>query len=252
MAQLQANNYSEASQEVAEFVLSNIAVGNLSTDLRIKLMQLAASDLISVKEITIHLQENEFSEESISFVEDLVSNINSSPNIDTSDSFGSSSKPLEEHNNKSTGIVRLWDMSQQTNKEIFGVLTKDGAILITQVLQSSSGGITGIYSHETKTHHQYPTNQGVPSRVYAGMIMSAGRYFIPINATIHSHTPCSTDGTDRVSNQVINDDRSFASNHPNANHYIIGCGASAQFDGSSNQAYNIRFGTPSALSNNIN
>jgi hypothetical protein len=75
LAQLQANNYYDASQEVAEFVLSNIAVGNLSTDLRIKLMQLAAVNISNASIICEYLQENDFSEESIEAVENALSDI---------------------------------------------------------------------------------------------------------------------------------------------------------------------------------
>ncbi len=75
LAQLEANNYSQASQEVAEFVLSNIVVGNLSTDLRVMLMQLAAVNISNASIICEYLQEYDFSEKSIEAVENALSDI---------------------------------------------------------------------------------------------------------------------------------------------------------------------------------
>lgn len=158
-------------------------------------------------------------------------------------------KPLEEFNNKCTGINRVWQLSQASGDEYAAVLTTDGAILITQQLNSNGGGIIGIYNHNGNTYYQYPASQGSPSRTYAGQLNVSGRYFIPISATLHSHTPCINDG---ITNNTINDDQAFANHYPNVNHYIIACNAIGQFSGNSNTAFNIRHANLSTLCNNIN
>lgn len=149
------------------------------------------------------------------------------------------------------GVERIWQLNQQNGDEYVGVLTTDGAILIMQQLNPNGGGITGIYNHNGNTYYQYPTSQGAPSRTYAGQIIASGKYFIPIVASIHSHAPCLNDGTDGTGN-TINDDQAFANHYSNINHFIIGCNAIGQFNGSSNQAYNISNGSLSSICNNIN
>lgn len=161
-------------------------------------------------------------------------------------------KPIYENENKCNGLNQLWTYSQNSGDEYAAVLTADGAILITQQLNTASGGISGIYEFNGITYYQYPTSQGAPSRTYQGQLESVGRYFIPIVATIHSHTPCLNDGTDGITNNTINDDQNFASHYPNINHYIIGCNAIGEFNGNSNQAFNIQTGNLSSTCNNIN
>ncbi|MCK5401958.1 MAG: hypothetical protein KAJ28_10025, partial [Flavobacteriaceae bacterium] len=164
----------------------------------------------------------------------------------------SGDKPLYEYNNKCNGINKVWELSEDTEDEFVAVLTTDGAVLITQRLNSDGGGISGIYTFNGTTYYQYPTSLGAPSRTYAGQIINADRYFIPIIATIHSHTPCLNDGTDGVSNNIIDRDREFAATFPNINNYIIGCNSIGQFNGNSNQAFNIQHGNLNTLCNNIN
>jgi hypothetical protein len=161
-------------------------------------------------------------------------------------------KPIHEFDNKCDGIQKIWSLSQIDKNEFAAVLTDDGAILITQELNPNGGGIAGIYSYNGKTYYQYPISQGVPSRTYLGQLQSAGRYFIPIKATIHSHTPCLNDGSDGITNRNIDDDQNFASNYPSVNHYIIGCGAIGQFNQNSNNAFNIKNGNLNTLCTNIN
>ncbi|RAV27386.1 hypothetical protein, partial [Sinomicrobium soli] len=161
-------------------------------------------------------------------------------------------KPLYEYNDKCTGITSLWQLSEDSGNEFAAVLTNDGAILIIQEVNSNGGGINGIYQYAGNTYYQYPMSQGSPSRTYAGQIQSARRYFIPIKATIHSHTPCINDGSDGITNNIINDDKNFASHYSAINHYIIGCSAIGQYNGSSNQAFNIQHGNLSTLCNNVN
>ena len=163
--------------------------------------------------------------------------------------FDEGDKPLEEFDNKCNGINRIWSLSQASGDEFAAVLTSDGAILITQQLNPNGGGISGIYNFNGNTYYQYPASQGSPARTYAGQLYASGRYFIPISATLHSHTPCINDGTDGIKNNIINDDKAFASHYPKVNHYIIGCNAIGQFNGSSNQPFNINNGN---LNNNCN
>lgn len=166
--------------------------------------------------------------------------------------FGEGIKPIYENDNKCLGIQEMWSMSQNSGDEFAAVLTTDGAILITQQLNPTGRGFGGIYEFNGTTYYQYPISDGPPSRTYSGQIESAGRYFIPISATIHSHTPCISDGTDGITNNTINDDQNFASHYQNANHYIIGCNSIGQFNNSSNQAFNIQNGNLNILCNNIN
>lgn len=166
--------------------------------------------------------------------------------------FEEGDKPLEEYDNKCAGINRIWQLSQANGDEYAGVLTTDGAILITQQLNPSGGGISGIYNFNGNTYYQYPASQGSPSRTYAGQLFASGRYFIPIVSSIHSHTPCINDGSDGITNNIINDDKAFASHYSNINHFIIGCNAIGQFNGSSNQAFNILNGSLNSICNNVN
>ena len=159
-------------------------------------------------------------------------------------------KPLFEYEDKCEGLIALWELSQSGN-EFAGVLTTNGSFLITQELDPNGGGLGGIYNLNGQTYYQYPIAEGAPSGAYSGMLESVGRYFIPITTTVHSHSPCITDGTDGITNNIINDDMNFASNYPNATHFIIGCDAIGQFDGASNQAFNIELGDLSELCANI-
>ncbi|WP_289021961.1 hypothetical protein [uncultured Salegentibacter sp.] len=166
--------------------------------------------------------------------------------------FDEGDKPLEEYDDKCTGISRVWELSQRDGDEYAAVLTLDGAILITQQLGTRGGGISGIYNYNGTTYYQYPASQGRPSRTYSGQLNSSDRYFIPIIATMHSHTPCINDGTNGITNNTINDDQNFANYYPNINHYIIGCNAVGQFNGSSNQVFNVHTGNLNTICNNIN
>ena len=161
-------------------------------------------------------------------------------------------KPIYEDDNKCNGVNQLWNYSQSSGDEYAAVLTTDGAILITQQLNTTGGGISGIYEFNGNTYYQYPTSQGAPSRTYQGQLISSGRYFIPISATLHSHTPCLNDGTDGITNNTINDDQNFAQRFSNIKHYIIGCNAIGEFNGNSNQAFNIQTGNLSSTCHNIN
>ncbi|GGG33964.1 hypothetical protein GCM10011344_38450 [Dokdonia pacifica] len=162
-------------------------------------------------------------------------------------------KPLAEYDDKCEGIIELWSLSQNGN-EWFSVLTLDGAILITQEGNNNGVAVQGLYEHNGITYYQYDAEQGSPNRTYEGQIFAQqlNKYFIPIVATVHSHTPCIQDGTDGVSNNIIEDDQQMAGIFDEINHYIIGCNAIAQFDGNSNQTFNVQLGDLDDLCNNIN
>jgi len=159
-------------------------------------------------------------------------------------------KPLFEYEDKCEGIIAMWELSQGGN-EFAGVITLNGAFLITQELDPTGGGLGGIYNLNGQTYYQYSIAEGAPSGVYPGVIESLGRYFIPISTTVHSHSPCVLDDTDGITNNIINDDMLFASRYPNASHFIIGCGAVGEFDGTSNQAFDIETGSIEELCTNI-
>lgn len=160
-------------------------------------------------------------------------------------------KPLKEFDDKCIGMNEVWDMSKNSNNEYAAVITIDGAILITQELNHTGGGIGGIYSFDGNTYYQYPTNLGAPSRTYLGQIVASNRYFIPITSTIHTHSPCLSDGTNGISEQMIPRDKLFAQNYPDINHYIIGCSAIGEFNGTRNSAFNIQIGSLSTLCSNL-
>ena len=162
-------------------------------------------------------------------------------------------KPIYEYDDKCEGLDKLWAMSLKSGNEIAAVLTIDNAILIIKEGSRDKVNFPGLYTYfNGKTHYQYPTSRGAPARKYTGQVISAGRYFIPIKATIHSHTPCLTDGSDGITNRSIVKDKTLASEHNSINHYLIGCNAIGQFNSSSSNAFNIQGGNLGSLCNNIN
>lgn len=164
---------------------------------------------------------------------------------------GEGVKPLKEFDDKCTGLEELWAMSSDSGNEIGAVLTNDGAILI--IKEGEKDGITwpGLYNFGEKVYYQYPTSQGAPTRTYSGQVIRANRYFIPIRATIHSHTPCLTDGTDGITNREIREDKQVATKHVNIKHFIVGCNAIGQFKSTRSNAFNIQNGDLSTLCNLI-
>lgn len=168
-------------------------------------------------------------------------------------------KPLAEFSstNKCNGVVGMWNMGiQNNNYEVYGVLTTNGSLLITQISPSSTGGqFDGLYNWEdgngnTKTYYWYPAGND-PMPQYPGTTKIGGRYFIPISSTIHTHTPCVLDGSDGITGRSGDDDFPMASKFPSIKHYVIGCdGKTAEFN--SNSYFNIKNGPLTTSCNGIN
>jgi len=142
-------------------------------------------------------------------------------------------KPAREYSNSCQGAVGLWNTSLSFNppREAVGVITTDGKLLEVAVLGVSGGTWGGLYYHEGNVYYTYPMSQGAPSQTYTNMLTANGQYFIPIKATIHTHSPCVQDGTNGISNLVISQgDKALATKFPMIKHYIIGCNAVGLFN----------------------
>ncbi len=135
---------------------------------------------------------------------------------------------MSEYANKCVGIQNIWN--SYTNNEVFGYITMDDKLIVTNVLPFIGGSASGLYLFNNIYYYPYPDSQGSLNETYAGIIHSAGNYFIPIKASLHTHTPCRLDGTDGVSHPVGADDISTATRYPGINHWVVGCNAIAQFD----------------------
>lgn len=84
------------------------------------------------------------------------------------------------------------------------------------------------------------------------MVSNGSHYFIPVVASIHTHTPCRADGTNGVSHNVSDDDHDLASNHPDLRNWIIGCNAIAKFDRTNQNYFDIKTGNLSVICNEVN
>lgn len=144
-------------------------------------------------------------------------------------------KPLKEFSNKCDGVNYMWNT--YPNNEVQGFITADGKLLMTHVLSLNGGAFSGIYKHTDPStnsitaYYFYPVSQGAPLQSYTGIVNNGQYYFIPIAASVHTHTPCRLDGTDGVSHNVGEDDTQFAKTYPTLKHWVIGCSAIARFDG---------------------
>ena len=159
-------------------------------------------------------------------------------------------KPIKEYSGKCTGkctgIQDMWN--SYPNNEIAGYLTIDEQVILTNILGPSSGGMNGVYTYQGISY--YPSN-GQPNNNYQGMIQTRGYYLIPVVASIHTHTPCRQDGTDGASHNVGTDDQTLASTYPSINHWVIGCGAVAQYNSSQSNFFNKSVGNLSSICNKI-
>lgn len=155
-------------------------------------------------------------------------------------------KPLQEYSDKCAGIQSIWN--NYTNNEVFGYISSDGKLIVTNIQPYNGGQGSGLYFYNNIYYYPYPDTQGAPSQSYSGMIQAAGYYFIPVSASVHTHTPCRGDGTNGMTS-VGSDDAQFAADHPGLNNWVIGCGAIGQFDGANSNFFNINTNT---LSNNCN
>jgi len=159
-------------------------------------------------------------------------------------------RPIASYATKCPGVQAMWN--NYPNNEARGFLTRDGGVIFTDVLGYSGGGASALYVHNGTSYYVYPASQGAPAITYSGTQLVNGNYYIPVVASIHTHTPCRTDGTNGVTQPVGDDDKNFASRSGNINHWVVGCGAIAQYNGTSTNFYNVRTGALSTLCSYIN
>ena len=80
-----------------------------------------------------------------------------------------SSKPLDEFDNRCSGMIESWDKSISKNKEVAGFFTTGGGLIITDVGSYKNSSLTGIYVHNGKGFYQWPeSNGGPPSNIHSG------------------------------------------------------------------------------------
>ena len=158
-------------------------------------------------------------------------------------------RPLFEYSDKCQGLQNAW--SNYPNNEVYGYITADGKFIVTNILSATGGSAFGTYSYNGTTYYPFPASQGAPTLSYAGMVETAGYYLIPVVASVHTHSPCRTDGSNGVSHPVGSDDKSFAASHPELNHWVIGCGAIGQYNGTDDSFSNVQSGNLSALCSSV-
>lgn len=163
-------------------------------------------------------------------------------------------KPLKEYASKCVGLNDMWN--SYPNNEVSGYITSDGKVLLIDILASGGGTTSGLYEFQGKTYYPYAKSLGAPAQNYAGMIIGGpsnnSYYLIPVTASIHTHSPCRSDGTNGVSHNVGSDDKAFALKYGNINHWAIGCGAVGQFNGVSDSFFNKKIGNIDETCNQIN
>lgn len=140
---------------------------------------------------------------------------------------------------------------------MYGYITADGQLIITNQLPFTGGAAFGTFTHPNGTpYYPYPMTQGAPIMNYTGMIQyptnNPTHYLIPVVASVHTHSPCRNDGTNGVSHPVGNDDNAFAGKHPQLTHWVIGCNTIAQYDGTNNNFFNVQAGNISSTCGSIN
>jgi hypothetical protein len=159
-------------------------------------------------------------------------------------------KPLKEYPDKCTGIQDMWDA--YPDKEVAGYLTADGQVILTNELDLSGGLMSGVYTFQGTSY--YPSNEQ-PANSYQGMETTKSKpvyYLIPVVASIHTHTPCRSDGSDGVSHAVGSKDKKVASTNPAIAHWVIGCGAVAQYSGGQSDFFNKSTGELSSICEHVN
>src|SRR5690606_1808699 len=157
-------------------------------------------------------------------------------------------KPIHEFQNKCTGLQFMWN--NYTNNEVNGYITSAGNLIVTDILPYSGGAVHGLYEFDGIVYYTWPSSNGQPTVQHPDLIVSGPNYFIPVVASIHTHTPCRNDGTNGVSHSVSSDDKNLASTYPGLNLWVIGCGAIAQY-GTGNNFFNVQNGDLSILCNSI-
>jgi hypothetical protein len=163
-------------------------------------------------------------------------------------------KPLFEYSNKCQGLQDIWN--NFPNNEMYAYITGDGQLIVTNQLPFTGGAAFGTFLHPNgTTYYPYPMSQTAPTLNYAGMIQypanNPTHYLIPVVASVHTHSPCRTDGTNGVSHPVGVDDKNFAAAHPELTHWVIGCHAIAQYTGTSNNFLNVLSGDISSTCSSI-
>ncbi len=157
-------------------------------------------------------------------------------------------KPEKEYNTVCEGVMDMWN--SYPNNEVAGYISKDGKILMTGITGLDGGAVPSTY--EDFSGQVYYLSNGRPTQDYDGMIKPYNDleyYFIPVAASIHTHTPCRNDGTNGVSHPVGSDDLSRAST--NIKHFVIGCDAIAEFESGNPSFFNIIEGSLSEICNEI-
>lgn len=156
--------------------------------------------------------------------------------------------PIKVYKTICNGVNSMWNY--YPNNETQGYITPDGQILLTNITSFSGGSVAGLYKYENSYYYPYPKSGGdidIP-----GTKSTSDYYFVPVIASIHTHTPCRIDNTDGISNRTVSDDDlSFSKKYPGLINYVIGCGAVANFSGDMNKYYNIKTSSQSSLCNFI-
>ncbi len=145
----------------------------------------------------------------------------------------------------------MWNKGVNASRETLGVLTSDGNLLFTSISSSATGGSIDGVNHipgYTGVVYAYPT-QNNPMPTYAGTFVYGQYYCIPISATIHTHTPCVSDGTHGITGMNGVADFPMAGQFKEIKHYVIGCNAVVQFD--NNSYFNLKSGPLSSNCNDI-
>lgn len=162
--------------------------------------------------------------------------------------YGMGPKPIKEYStdNRCAGLQAMWN--DYPNNEAVGFVTKDGKLIVTGVVSNDGGGFKGLYRYANPVteldeyYYTYPVAEGAPSLIYDGMLTRGDNYFIPVSASVHTHTPCRADGTNGVSHTVSDADQDLATKYPALKNWVIGCDAIAQFDNSSSNFFNTHTG----------
>jgi|GEM_PF-2164977 len=163
-------------------------------------------------------------------------------------------KPMAEYTDKCVGMQAMWSKSAANRKERIGFVTENGGLIETHEGTYNSIPIDGLIRHAGKTYYHYEQPASAPLPTWPGTLTNTSnisdpskiRVYIPIVATVHTHNPCRDDGTNGVSHAVGLDDKTLATMHPHINHYVIGCGAVAQYNATNSQFYNVVTGALSS------
>lgn len=136
-------------------------------------------------------------------------------------------KPLSIYFDRCSGAAGLWSMGTSNNfVEAYGYLTPTGEFIATAVVGATGGNVgQGLYTFNngvsTSYYYYYPVSPGSTPPAIAGTLTVRGNYYIPVTASVHTHTPCLFDGTDGISNMILSaGDSALAASHPGLNNYI--------------------------------